>query len=340
MDCAPCTGGLTKRGMAIRGRSVDLWLPTFPSRRSAPLSVPSPPLVPSRRFEPLALLVATGGLIGVIFPVTKLAQATGIAPLPWALSMMAGAGLILMVLTRAQGVPLPWNGRHLRYYAVSGLLSMALPNMVVFLVMPRLGAGLTAVVYTLPPILTLLMATAVGVERPDRRRVIGIGVGLLGALLIVGPRGSLPSPDLAGWMALAFLAPASVAAGNVYRTRAWPPGARPIALAAGTMAGGAAWVAVALLATGGLGDLAGLALVPGLALLQIAVTALTYVLYFRLQVVAGPVYLSQIGYVATAVGLGSGALAFGETYSSWVWGGAAVIVAGVLLVSVGRRKGG
>ncbi|SMH52961.1 DMT family transporter [Azospirillum agricola] len=300
----------------------------------------APALVPSRRWEPLALLLATGGLIGTLFPITKLAQTAGVAPLPWALSMMVGAGIILAALTRARGGRLPWSGRYLRYYAVSGFLSMALSNVVVFLVMPRLGAGLTAVVYTLPPILTLLMATAVRLERPNRRRVVGIGVGLLGALMIVGPRGSLPSPDLAGWMLFAFLAPLSVAAGNVYRTRAWPPGAHPLALATGTMFGGAAWVALALLASGGVGDLGGLALAPGLALVQIALTALTYVLYFRLQVVAGPVYLSQIGYVATAVGLASGALAFGETYSPWVWGGAAVIVAGVLLVSTGRRKAG
>lgn len=301
------------------------------------MSPSSVALTPSRPFEPLILLLATGGLVGAVFPVTKLAQAAGVAPLPWALSMMVGAAMILAALARAQGARLPLNGACLRYCAVSGFLSMALPNVAVFLAMPKLGAGLTSVVYTLPPILTLLLATAVGVERPHRRRVVGIGLGLLGALLIVGPRGSLPSPDLAGWMALAFLAPASGAVGNVYRTRAWPPGVRPLALATGTMVSGAVWVAAMLAVSGGMAEVAGLALVPGLALLQILVLALTYVLYFRLQVVAGPVYLSQTGYVATAVGLGSGALAFGETYSPWVWGGAAVIALGVLLVSVGRK---
>lgn len=291
----------------------------------------------SRGLEAFLLLLGTGGLIGAIFPVTKFAQQAGVSPLPWAFSMMLGAGLILAALARAKGAPLPLGGRHLRYYAISGLLSMALPNVVLFVVLPPLGAGLASVVYTLPPILTLLMAMAVRIERPDVWRAAGIGLGLVGALTIVGPRGSLPSPDLAGWMALAFVIPASVAAGNVYRTKAWPPGAQPIALATGTMFGGAAWVALVMTAGGSLGDLGALALAPGLAALQIAVTALTYLLYFRLQVVAGPVYLSQIGYVATAVGLGTGTLLFGERYSPWVWGGAAVIVAGVLLVTFGRR---
>ncbi|QCN95170.1 DMT family transporter [Azospirillum argentinense] len=312
--------------------------PQPPDPAGLTLPLPSSTVPPaSRGAESLALLLLVGGLIGVIFPVTKVAQAAGVPPLPWAFSMMLGAGVILAGLARVKRQPMPLTGRYLRYFAVSGLLSMALPNVVLFFVMPWLGAGLSAVVYTLPPILTLLMAVAVRIEKPDRGRVAGILLGFVGALMIVGPRGSLPSPDLAGWMALAFVMPAAVAAGNVYRTVAWPPGGQPVALAAGTMLGGAGWVLLALLATGAVADLPALGLAPWLALLQIAVTALTYVLYFRLQVVAGPVYLSQIGYVATSVGLGTGTLLFGERYSPWVWGGAAVIVMGVLLVSFGRR---
>ncbi|OYD85655.1 hypothetical protein CHT98_02510 [Azospirillum brasilense] len=316
--------------------------PWSPDPTGLTLTLPSTTVPPaSRGAESLALLILVGGLIGVIFPVTKIAQAAGVPPLPWAFSMMLGAGVILAGLARVKGHVLlptgPLTGRYLRYFAVSGLLSMALPNVVLFFVMPWLGAGLSAVVYTLPPILTLLMAVAVRIETPDRGRVAGILLGLIGALMIVGPRGSLPSPDLAGWMALAFVMPAAVAAGNVYRTVAWPPGGQPVALAAGTMLGGAGWVGLALLGTGAVAELPALGRAPGLALLQIAVTALTYVLYFRLQVVAGPVYLSQIGYVATSVGLGTGTLLFGERYSPWVWGGAAVIVLGVLLVSFGRR---
>ena len=46
--------------------------------------------------------------------------------------------------------------------------------------------------------------------------------------------------------------------------------------------------------------------------------------------VGGPVYLSQIGYVAAAVGLFSGTLFLGERYGLLTWLGAAVIiVAGV-----------
>jgi drug/metabolite transporter (DMT)-like permease len=56
-------------------------------------------------------------------------------------------------------------------------------------------------------------------------------------------------------------------------------------------------------------------------------------LFFRLQQVGGPVYLSQIGYVAAAVGLVSGTLVLGERYPAATWLGALVVVAGVALVT-------
>lgn len=293
--------------------------------------------LPLGRFGPVLLLLATGGVFGALFPLGKLAAQAQVHPLAWALSLMLGGGAILTSLVLAGGERLPATRRHLRYYAVAGLLSTALPNLILFTVIPHLGAGLSSVVYTLPPILTLALAALFGIERPGLRRSIGIGVGFVGAALIVGPRGSLPSPGMYGWMALALLIPASVALGNVYRTKAWPAGASPLALSAGTLLSGALWIALAIAATGHFGEVATLSRAPVLAAVQAAFNALQFLMFMRLQQAAGPVYVSQVGYVGTAVGLASGALVFGETYTIWVWAACAVIVAGVLIVNSARR---
>jgi drug/metabolite transporter (DMT)-like permease len=58
-----------------------------------------------------------------------------------------------------------------------------------------------------------------------------------------------------------------------------------------------------------------------------------FALYFRLQQVGGPVFLSQIGYVGAAVGLVSGALLLGERYPLTTWLGALVVAAGIALVT-------
>lgn len=53
-----------------------------------------------------------------------------------------------------------------------------------------------------------------------------------------------------------------------------------------------------------------------------------FAVFFRLQSVGGPVYLSQIGYVAAAVGLATGAFVLGEHYGLLTWLGAVVVTAG------------
>ena len=64
---------------------------------------------------------------------------------------------------------------------------------------------------------------------------------------------------------------------------------------------------------------------------QLAVSTVMFLMFFRLQQIVGPTYLSQIGYVAAPVGVVIGVAYFGETYPTTVWIGAGVIAAGIAL---------
>jgi drug/metabolite transporter (DMT)-like permease len=94
-----------------------------------------------------------------------------------------------------------------------------------------------------------------------------------------------------------------------------------------------------LLATGDTSAIVGFGDAPLLALAQVAASAAMFAVFFRLQVVGGPVYLSQIGYVAAAVGLFAGTLFLGEHYRLLTWLGALVIVAGVALTTLAQKRG-
>ncbi len=59
----------------------------------------------------------------------------------------------------------------------------------------------------------------------------------------------------------------------------------------------------AMLGAGEVGGLSALGAVPAAAIAQVAASTAMFALFFRLQAVGGPVYLSQIGYVGAAVGL-------------------------------------
>lgn len=68
-------------------------------------------------------------------------------------------------------------------------------------------------------------------------------------------------------------------------------------------------------------------------LCQGVATGLGYAFFFRLQQVGGPVFVSQLSYVNTAVGLGFAVTLFAERLSAWSWLALLLIVAGVLLVN-------
>ena len=127
--------------------------------------------------------------------------------------------------------------------------------------------------------------------------------------------------------------PVLLAIGNVYRTVDWPAEADPLALAVGSNACAAGMLLAIGLALDGPGGFAPLAASVPLTAAQIAASAAMFALFFRLQQVGGPVFLSQIGYVGAAVGLVSGALVLSERYPVTTWLGALIVAVGVALVT-------
>jgi len=244
-------------------------------------------------------------------------------------------GLLLLALAILTGARPPL--KHLRFYAISGLITLALPSVLIFLAVARIGAGLPSIAYAFPAMLTYGFALGLRMEKLIWTRAAGIALGLVGILMILLPRsGPIGDADLP-WMLLALVAPVSLAAGNIYRTRYWPKDAPPLALAAGTLLGAAFWLLLASLAfNGGLYLPSNTAPADWVLAAAGAFACLSFIPYFELQRVAGPVYLSQIGYVMAATSLGIGHFVFGERYGLLVWMAVIVIVAGILLVN--RRK--
>lgn len=283
------------------------------------------------------LLLATGISLGLSLPLGRLMGAAGVPALTTALLLSCGVVLLLFpLLLAAGGARLPDRAR-LRFFAVSALLSYTMPNLIVFTVIPKLGAGYTGIMFALSPICTLLLATALGLRRPTLLAIAGLAAGCLGALFVAVTRGGVETQAPLWLVGLALGLPVSLAAGNVYRTLYWPSGAGPFELAVGSHAAAALILATLSVPLMGGPHLDMLARVPWPAMALVASAAAMFAVYFRLQQVGGPIYLSQISYVAAAVGLAFGTLAFGEVYPVGAWVGAAMIVAGVVMTTLGQR---
>jgi drug/metabolite transporter (DMT)-like permease len=284
------------------------------------------------------LLLITGTLLGLSLPFGKLSAAAGVAPVIWAFVISFGAGAVLLAALLTRGQARRPNGAKLRYFAITAAISYAFPNLLIMSAIPHLGAGFTGIMFTLSPVITLTLSVLLGMRRPSALGIAGIVVGFAGALVVSLTRGEAGRPAEPVWIVIGLAIPFSLACGNIYRTLDWPNNAGPIELAAGShLASAAMLVAISLVLNGGV-PFGPLADVPLMTLAQAAASAAMFAFFFRLQAVGGPVYLSQIGYVAAALGLVAGTVFLDERYQLATWAGAAIIMAGVAMTTKAQAR--
>jgi drug/metabolite transporter (DMT)-like permease len=283
---------------------------------------------------PLLLLV-NGSLIAGIYALAKVAAAGGVsAPGVLAWQLLFAAPVLAAVAAWRGQAPLRPGRASLRYAAVAGLLGITAPNLLTFAALTHVPAGLIGVIGALSPAFTYAIALALRIERPHVWRAAGIGLGLAGVMAVLLPRGALPADASSlPWALAAIGTPLLLAAGNVFRTRAWPAGLAPLSAASLMLALQAALVVPAVAWSGAL-RLPSLALAaPDVALLGAGVlTSLFYLSAFELQRRAGAVAVGQLGYVITAASLAIGALAFDERYPATTLLAIGAVLAGVMLV--------
>ena len=285
-----------------------------------------------------ALLMITGGLLGMIFPLGKIASETGVSPVIWSFVISFGVAMTLFAVDAVRGGLRMPDTHRLRYFVLAGTISYCIPNIIVFAAIPHLGAGFTAIMFTLSPVITLCLSMLLKLRRPNGLGIAGIVVGFAGALVVATTRGELGQPASPLWVALGLLIPVALALGNIYRTMDWPAHAGALELAYGShLAAAGVLLVIGLVSPWGF-DPSPLAAVPLEVLAQVVSSAGMFVFFFRLQVVGGPVYLSQMGYVAAALGLVSGTLFLDEKYALLTWVGAGIIAVGVAMTTRAQSR--
>ncbi len=248
---------------------------------------------------------------------------------------MTGGGAIV---SAARGKLPRFSLVHLRSYVGTGALAIAIPIPLLTYVAPNLPAGVVTLVIILSPPLTYVFATLLGMEKPHWLRIVGTLLGLGGVLIVILPKTSLPSPDMAGWVVLALGAPLCFAMTNVFAARFRPPESLSVTLASGLLLAAAVLLVPVMLGTGQLYLFPGPSFEADLALLLVTlVNALHYFLFLDIIRLAGPVFFAQFNYLAVIAGIGWGLAIVGERHSIYVWGALAVMLLGLTLVNYGGR---
>jgi len=280
-------------------------------------------------------------ILGVVWGLTpstvKLAVTAGIPPLGFAFWGAFGSALILSALCAWRRLAVPIDRPHLIHYGATGLSGFALANFAGYTALQHIPAGFFALLVPLSPILTVLGAAALGMERLTRGRAIGTAIGFAGVALAMAPGAALPDVKLLGWALLAALTPVCFAVSNIVAVRLAPRGSDALALATGALYAASFFLAI-------FGLLRGEFHIPGvigwpaelLIPLQACLTAFAYLLYFRLIAATGSVITSQTGYIVTISGVLWGALLFGERMGWLALPAAALVFLGLWLVTTRR----
>ncbi|MGQ0662452.1 MAG: DMT family transporter [Pseudomonadota bacterium] len=281
---------------------------------------------------PLFLLLLLGTNWGLGFSLAKIGVTSGMPPLGYAFWQALGAGAVLLAVGGASvGLP-PVSLAHLRYYLLAGAFGTAVPLVNMLVVVAHVPVGVVTVIVSIAPLLTYGFAQLCGLERVEPRRAFGIALGFAGALMILLPRASLPSPDMVPWALLSIVTPLFYAGSNVYIGYARPPGIHSLTLAGALQLAAAVCVLPPMLATGSFHPLwpplgAGEWVVLG----AMAMASIGSLLMFEIMRLAGTVYFSQVAYVVTIAGVLWGMYIFGERHSAWIWGAMGVIFCGLML---------
>lgn len=288
---------------------------------------------------PVGLLLGAGALLGLSTNLAKLAVEAGLAPLAFLAWSTLGAAILVGGTVAAQGALPRMDRATARYFAVSALLSVAAPNILLFSAVAHVGAGFVSLCIAFPPLLTYLGALALRAERFDAVRAAGVALALAGAAMLAWAK--LRAPDApAAWIAAALAGPVLLAAGNLYRSLRWPEGQRPDSLAPGMLAAAALMLFACGLLPGAVLRVDPLDLrQAGLVLLQALAMGGMYILYFRLQRRSGPVVISLLGSVAALVGVPAAILLLGEAPPPALAPAAGLIVTGVVLVTWRAMRG-
>lgn len=289
-------------------------------------------------------IIAAFAAVYIVWGSTYLAIRFAVETMPPLI--MAGArfilsGAVLYLWARSRGAPPP-SKREWRDTALAGTMMLCIGNGGVAWAEQRVPSGLAALIVAVVPLwMVVIDWLRPQGERPHGRVMIGIILGLVGLVVLIGPRTIIGHGDVdAAATAVLMIASVAWAAGSIFSRYS----ARPESAAMTTglqMLGGS----IALLVSGAvLGELRGFDIAQvttrswlGWLYLVTFGSLIGFTAYIYLLGAVSPAKAATYAYVNPMVAVLLGWAIAGETISARTLAAAAIIVAGVAIISSTKK---
>jgi drug/metabolite transporter (DMT)-like permease len=284
-----------------------------------------------------AELLALAALWGASFIFMRLG-AGEFGPVALAAVRVAGAALLLLPLLKLRG---EWPALRAawRPIAIVGITNSALPFVCFGVAALSITAGLSSIFNAAAPLFGAGFAWLWLNERLTRARAVGLAVGLAGVLWLAWRNVNQETafkPGGSGWAIGACLLATVLYGFSANFTKRYLGGVPPLAVATGSQAFAALFLAVPAL-------LFWPAVSPGaqswgaVAALAILCTGIAYVLYFRLIARLGAARAITVTFMIPVFGVIWGAVFLAESVTPAMLAGCAFIVLGTALASGALR---
>lgn len=287
----------------------------------------------------LALLITLGIVWGTGYSIARFAMTNDVPPLGYSFWQSLGPAIIIGILSFFNTRSVTLSASRARFYLITGLTGIVIPNTTMYFAAPHLPAGILAMIVNTVPIIAYPMALFAGLEKFNWERMIGIFFALAGLMLIIIPATSLPSPEMVPWVLSTLITPLSFAFCSIYIARFRPADSDSLTLAAGMLV----FSSIMLMPMVVMSDSFYMFHLPltmpdGVVLLEIILSSIGYILFFQLIKVAGPVYYSLVDTIVVITGLFWGRVIFDERLNQWTFAAVFLIVIALLLVTRHQRK--
>ena len=288
---------------------------------------------PSFPATAFAGLLFFGFVWGSTQPLSKIAVSTGHLPFGLIFWQLLIAVVLIGPILWLRGIAVPFDRKHLIYFAGVSLLGTLIPNSFSYLAAARLPAGIMALAISAVPMFSLVIALAVGNERFAMHRSLGILLGVSAMMMIALPEASLPATGLGLWVLIALIAPFCYGLEGNFVAKLVPSGLHPMAALWGaSMLGLAVITPVAVVSGQFINPLMPWGNAEWALIISSIAHAVAYSGFMWLIAFAGIVFTTQIAYVVTVAAIAISIVFLGESYSGWVWLAIFLMLAGLFLV--------
>jgi len=287
----------------------------------------------------LGFLICLGSLWGTGYSIARFAMTNGVHPFGYSFWQSLGPAILVSLIAFFRNDLPQMTPSHLRYYFVSGLAGIVIPNSSMYFAASHLPAGVMAMIVNTVPVIAYPLALLVGIETFNWQRLTGIFLAFCGLMLIVLPKTSLPDPHMVRWVLPTLITPLSFAFCSIYIARYRPTDSSSLSLTSGMLLASSILLIPLVMTTHSFYQFHLPFTAPDwIILLEILLSSVGYLLFFQLIKIAGPVYYSLVDTIVVLTGLFWGYIIFGEHLNKWTGTAVCLILFALLLVTQQQKR--